>query len=380
MAANLPNEIADLKRVLADVARQSASTTPDSGDVVSAIEFASRPEYLGLSLYPRQGTLIKLIAAQPQTFTDYDRGVVAEWTSNYTIGEHEGRVRYVGTRGISPDVMERIEWLRSTGASGFGEVVMVAGRRFSKSYLAAISLLYRLWMILTLDDPQHHFGIDADKLLFVPVMAGSYDRAKRDQFGELVKMIRRAPCFQRYLVSATDSKVSLTTRAGLRRTPAGDTPPVLVQLAAVETTTLSVRGPAIPLVISDEVAHLIGSGSTADFADIYEAMLPATLQFGAHAFVWMGSSPSTKEGGFYDAHCRALTVNLDGTPAHPAMLTVQLESWQTYRDWDLAHTIPVIPDGPCYPRRNEPLLAYDDRLRGLEAENPDSFAVEMRAQ
>lgn len=345
---------------------------------VTAIEFATDARYLGLRLFPVQGFLLKLIAAQPQTFTDYDWDLLAEFTQGWTAVDKDGQRRYSGCLGISPDVVERVQWLTDHGAPGFAQVVIAAGRRFGKSMIAATSALYRLWQLLQLDDVHTVFEIDPGKLLTIPVLSGSYARARRDQFGDLRSQLLRAPCFYRLIVSSSSSEVVLTTPAALAR--AGGAPlPRLVSVVALETTALATRGPAIPIVIFDEVAHLVGAGSTADFAELYTSTLPANAQFGQHSLVWMGSSPSTQEGKFFERYCRGLAIDAGGNPLEPDVLVVQLESWTAYRDWQEAHNIPMWPEGPCYPQRRRPILDYND-LRQEEHDNPESFNVEYRAQ
>lgn len=52
--------------------------------VPNIIEFALSGDYLNVRLYPRQATLLKLIFGAVELLTDYDRGVLAQWTAGFS--------------------------------------------------------------------------------------------------------------------------------------------------------------------------------------------------------------------------------------------------------------------------------------------------------
>lgn len=368
-------ELAQLQR-LAEARAAGRDWVPDN---VTAIEFMTSSNYLGLKPFPVQGFLMKVIFGQRSTFTAYDIQLLRELTDGAELVEDEGRRRWHCSRGVSPDLEARLDVLEQQGAPGFREVVVVCGRRFGKSHVGAASILYRIWQIMLLGDPHEVFGIDPDKVLTIPVLSGSVKRAKRDQFRDVVKIISRAPCFRDLIVDSSSGKISLTTPAAVARF-GRDAAPVLIEIEAVETTTLAFRGPAIPIAMNDEVAHLVGAGSTSDYADLYHTMVPATAQFGHWSMIWQASSPATKEGQLYENYRRSLAVNVEGSPLEPGMLMIQLESFDGYIDWERAHTIEMWPGGPCYPRKRRALMVYDDVMKEAEASNPETFLVEHRGQ
>ena len=56
----------------------------DSHRQPDIIEFVRSPEYLNRpNLYPRQGTLLKLIFLQTEIMTDYDFQVIEQWEQEY---------------------------------------------------------------------------------------------------------------------------------------------------------------------------------------------------------------------------------------------------------------------------------------------------------
>src|SRR5581483_4047666 len=138
------------------------------------VTFATHDDYLGLALYPRQLTLLKTVylglgPGGEELLTDYDRGVLGEWSQ---------RMIDTGEGGVQPDLFERIAWNREQGRQWFREIVFVGGRRASKSLLGSIILAYNLWLILQHEDPQAHFGVPARKRLVVLIFAGQHDQAK----------------------------------------------------------------------------------------------------------------------------------------------------------------------------------------------------------
>ena len=222
-------EINLVRRDLASLRSPFRDNTQVAFDrAISAIEYATHPLYLRSELYPRQGTLLYLIFAQPETYTSYDLEVLDEWTTGATIADEDGDHYLAGAFGISPDVAARVEYLRSVGAPGFREIVFVGGRRVSKSFLIGVSASYRLHQFFADGDIHDKFAIDRDKPLFIPVMSGSFDRAKRDQFNDILKMVQRPEYVRKRLyVNSTASRLLLTTpdawaRSGRAGPPCGD--------------------------------------------------------------------------------------------------------------------------------------------------------------
>src|SRR5947209_5891816 len=83
------------------------SVPPTSEIVVpNIIDFVLGSEYLARpTLYPRQATLLKTIFLQPELYTDFDRAMIAEWSSGFSRGVGSS---FEGKQGIVPDVLERM--------------------------------------------------------------------------------------------------------------------------------------------------------------------------------------------------------------------------------------------------------------------------------
>jgi hypothetical protein len=124
------------------------------------------------------------------------------------------------------------------------------------------------------------------------------------------------------------------------------------------------------------------------------AATPSLDQFGFDGFIIEPSSPWQMLGQFYTNYCNSLLEDESGNPVYPEMLTVQLTSWDIYKDWEIAHTIEVFPpdfrgdlgeypegmERICFDPLKGAIQAYDDQMARLEQANPDTFKVERRSR
>ena len=343
---------------------------------INIIDFVTNPTFLGQNLYPRQATALKALSLSVELFTDYDHRVLSEWAAGYS--PDDAGSRWEGAEGTTPDVLERIDWCRTQGRMWFREATMVIGRRGSKGVMGAVMAAWQLWKLIEHGDPQSHFGIAAGKRLEILVFAGKQDQAATNQFGDIAALVRDAPCFAPYIDKVTTNKITLYTphqlKGGRRTSP-------LIEVRAVETTQLGPRGPAVLTLILDEIAHVVGAGSTASAAQLYTAATPALAQFPTDAFIYQASSPWEKTGQLWDSYCQACSINPStGQAVHPDMFVLQLPSWGTYKDWKIAAELPMWPGGPTFMKQARAVIELDDALLRQEAANPESFRVEYRAQ
>ncbi|HSH58246.1 MAG TPA: hypothetical protein VK988_01140, partial [Acidimicrobiales bacterium] len=205
-------ELEGLRRA-ANTARPADLPTVEMPDNI--VEFATSPEYLGLDLYPMQAMVLKIITLAASLFTDFDHRVLERWAAGFELSADADQARYRGVYGIVPDVLDRIEWCRSQGRPWFREVVLVMGRRGSKNFLASIVLAWRLWHLLALGDPQSHYRIPKSKTLAVHTFGTDQVTLRRNAFGDIVGLLRTAPCFAPFLGAATTTSITLLTPAQL---------------------------------------------------------------------------------------------------------------------------------------------------------------------
>jgi hypothetical protein len=143
----------------------------------------------------------------------------------------------------------------------------------------------------------------------------------------------------------------------------------------------------------DEMAHVVASGANRSAEEVYKASVPSLDQFKKDGFLIEPSSPWQMTGQFYSNYERSVAVEPDGEPTYPAIMMIQLASWDIYLDWQIAHELPLFPEGftgdndeyenveaPGFRVLKNAIQTYDDQMRKLEKADPDTFAVERRAQ
>lgn len=356
------------------------SQVGDGPVVPNIADFVLGSEYLGIErIYPRQLLVAKLVMAQPGLLTDFDHGVLAEWTAGFT--RSEDGTGFEGGYGTTPDVLDRIARLAQLSRPYFREVVMVLGRRASKNWLGAILGAYVVWRMLCTGDPQAHFRIDANKTLTVPVFAGQADQARSGQWRDLVERITSAPCYERYVADQTSSTLRLWTPRQLRDGAPASGDRGLIAIVAREATSLAARGPAAAAIFMDEMAHMTNAGANRDAQEIFAAAEPSLRQCQPWEFIYESSSPASQQGRFYENYRRGLELDEHGNATHPETLVLQLTSWDLYRDWErTVDGLEAYPGGPFLPVLEKPLVAYDDTIRDQDKHNPETSLVENWAQ
>ncbi len=354
------------------IAKSAFSTSNSMPDIAT---FTESPKYLGKRLYPRQRTMLRLIFLETENMEAYDIKVINEWANNFYRREYRA--------GVSPDVWERVEYLKEKGHPHFREVPNISGRRSGKNHIGAIMAAYKNWELIQLDDPQSHYEIDRGKNLYLNVSANNLDQAKEHQFGDIANTILESECFQPYIATAKNTVVTLRTPADFRRIAELNRRGLDIdrEIASIVNRPIANnastgRGAAAFMHVFDEFAHVLsGSGiaSNQSGEGVYTAFEPALDQFGKHALIYIPTSPFTKVGQAYSLYQSALQKNADGSPAYPDMLVIQLPSWEPYLDYD----DPKVTKGR--PFSNAPQI-YDEKMESLKRRDPYVFKVERLSQ
>ena len=271
-----------------EIAKKSLKETPDIPDIVT---FAEHPEFLGRKLYPRQKTLLRLMCLETEHMTDYDYEVIDQWTKGFDRNDV--------SIGVSPDVLQRVDYLKANGYKHFKEVINITGRRGGKGHIGGIMGAYLNWQLIMLDDPQWYYGIDKSKDIYTLCVATNIEQAKRYQFADLSNSIIDAPCFQPYIADSKEHFLALRTPSDVRRIAAfearGLRPSRLIasiRNMAVTSNSKASRGATVFSVMFDEFAHMLeGTGGARSSEEVYNAITPALDQFGKDGFIYVPTSP-----------------------------------------------------------------------------------------
>lgn len=362
-------------------------------DIPDIITFVMGEKWLDRgNLYPRQATLLKIIFLRDDLFTEYDFKVIDQWETSY---------RQSGNNGITPGILERIKILKKEGRKWFRETLLVLGRRAGKGHISGLSMTYVLWNYMAKGDPQHYYGVDRDKKLQAMVFAGKRDQAKATVWQDAVNYITGSNCFAPYIraplqaeklsIYAPNDFVRMKKRMAQGMNP-DDINMATFELVPKESTLMAGRGPTSFMQAYDEMAHVVAAGANRSAEEVYTAATPSLDQFGKDGFIIEPSSPWQMLGQFYTNYCNSILMDEHDKPVYPEMLMIQLASWEIYEDWEIAHTLPVFPEGyqgdlgeyegqePLYfnPMRGA-IQAYDEQMARLEQSNPETFKVERRS-
>lgn len=374
----------------------------------SIIDFATHPSFSGLRLYPRQQTLLKLIYLETENMTAYDIEVIEGWRQGFKDPRTPA--------GVQEDIWERVDFLKANGYTHFPHVQSILGRRASKGMIGGVLGAERLAFMVSLDNPQEHYGIAEGKEMFLHVVATNQDQAKKFLFADVRQAVEQNQWLAQRLAVSKEYRLALRTPNDLRRiadmSSRGlpvDREIASIQAVAMSSNSSSGRGGSAFANLFDEFAHMInGTNGPQTSEAVYSAYQPALDQLGRDALTYIPSSPLTKVGKFYELYTqgrvllpeylqkekagRAKVYDQDDLAdelekfedelyANPELLVVQLPSWELYKDWERGRELVGVPFKRAIQYEPDENGAIENkRMFIMEKQDPDSFKVERRAQ
>lgn len=356
-------------------------------------EFCESTDYCDKPLYPRQRVLLKLIFLEELTGAEED--ILDLWLAG---GRNGSEIQ------ISPNIRERVQYLRDNGFRHFKEIGLAGGRRSSKGHITGLALAKIMWETLLLRDPGKHYGIDPDKNIEFACVAVSEAQAKERQYADFSSAIESCKAFEPYLLNSLETEFRVATGADLqaaaeRKRKGIKLDKVLARLRgkAYAANAGSIRGAAMMALVLDEVAHMIPGESKAAADQVYSAGEPSLAQFGKDAICFLNSSPYSKVGLFYEKFEAAMRpydpsfapLERIGVRENtdPQTFAIRYPSWGLYEGYDqdpqgrFAKAIMVSPDWNI---TEQPYLSKDDLVlidgeKAKEAANPETYRVEYRS-
>ncbi len=360
---------------------------------VSIIEFAESSKYCNRTLYPRQKLLLKLFFLEE--LTDAEEAILDHWIAGGYKGEEIE---------ISPGIRERMAWLKENGYKHFREIVLVGGRRCSKGFITGISMAKLVFDLIQMQDPNRHYGIDADKEIVFSIVAAAQEQAKDMQYADFSAMVNSCMAMQRNIYKMQELEFSLMTETDIRKVDGWKRQGRRVQRdistirgKAMAANARTIRGSATMGIVFDEYAHFMQGENDQSDSEIYGAATPALAQFGRDAMIFANSSPYSKVGKFYELYEEGMAIE-DGKVVNNTILSLRFPSWALFDGWwqdpDYAgpkKCITVSPDWDLDRKKeddegkptNEYFYTEDDRqaimiARQEEAADPIKFKVERR--
>lgn len=326
----------------------------DIPDELNIIEFCV--EVLGFTPYPVQALLLKLIVGARDLLTAEDYQILDHWATGYN---EINRDHFTGPSGTTPDIRDRLEHIGELNRWSFREVILVLGRRAGKSQITAAIILWTMWRLICLGNPQAEFGMPDRKTISAVTFSTDRDAVTRTLFGDIKRLVDGSAVFADFVAGIDKHRVTLYTPYQLAAGDRLDGRPGSLVIEALPATAVATRGLSIIAVGGDEAAFVDGFGSTDDCAEIMRAAAPAMAQFGNEAITILASSPATRTGQFYESHQRSCAVDTAGAAVNPDTLMVHAASWDLYDRWDTAHHYEMYSGGQHYPRFRRPIVTRD---------------------
>jgi hypothetical protein len=376
---------------------------------ISIIEFAESSDYCGKTLYPRQAVLLKLLNLEELTGEEED--VLDYWLKG---GRNGTEIE------ISPNVRERVEWLRENDYPHFREAILVGGRRSSKGFCTGIQMAYVMWNCLQLQDPGAYYGIDPEKEIYFSCVAGSEEQAKEFQYADFSSTVTTCKSFDPYIIKSLETELRIATETDLRRihTEKAKGNRIQKDIARLRGKALAanagtLRGSATMAICIDEMAHMIPGESKAAADQVYNAADPSLDQFGVDGMMFCNSSPYSKVGMFFDRFEAAKVkfdpdrplddvvvvgeegdIDIHELNGDPRIFTLQFASWSLFEGYQkskhakrLKWTLMACPEWDEDEKNEDGTPYWNDKditaikaARSKEKQNPETYKVERRGK
>lgn len=348
------------------------------------MEFFESDRYCGMNLYPMQRLLLKIINLY-EDYTDRENQIIDQWTSSY---------RDRGYRvGIVSDVRERIRILRQEGYRAFSQIILILGRRASKTTLCGAQWALHDAQLLSEGIPRVSDTSKQDDVTYGIAMATTAQQAQESIFASYYRTVSNCPWMSRYIKRITPFEITYQTLDDKLKTvdmiESGinvEREPVSMICRPISSNSDSIRGRPVVDYTFDEAFFSLAGNSSRSGDRAISAILPATQTFGKDRLVMFPSSPWTRSGRVYRAYLqgdmsvvdemdddekenlesleRARADVQSAMASDPSILVVQLESWRLYEDWSLGSYVPTYHSG------------WSPRRLVLENENGERMTVD----
>lgn len=361
-------------------------TTPWNDD---CMEFMESDKFCGMKLYPRQRLMFKLWNLQTDDLTDYEKQTIDEWGKSFQNRTY--------TIGINTDIYERINYLKNNGFKHFPTIILILGRRASKSLLSGFQSAFNdanmLWSGIPkisskqaesiakkqdeivgkdfyvddiFEDNEDLSGVSKDTSVYSIFMATSATQAQETIFSDYYNAVLACKWLQQFILRITPFQIvyqtlndKLMTIDYLNKGIPLESEVASIVARPISSNSNAIRGRSIINFVFDEVFFSQGGESARSGERSIKAILPAMQQFGINRCTIYPSSPWTREGYVYRMYLQGRNLldeylEKQGKPVNnktkseaidevdesgekmvkdPTIFIAQLESWKLYEDY-----------------------------------------------
>jgi hypothetical protein len=261
------------------IATVEATTPTDPVDVVEFVE-----DELKLVMFPRQKLILKKFYGLP-----LDAEEEADW--EYL---RSGQNQYARA------------WDTGTPGEPYAMLVLIAGRRGSKTMISSAAQSYEIYQLLKLDSPQKHYGLVPRQRISFLNVATAQDQAGIF-FDDFKEFVNNSPT----LTGATERMLEL--RIDFRKK---------IRAECLHSNSRSTRGRTAKMVTFDEFAHFIDTAGPASDEKIYQALTPSIKTFKGDGKILIATSPLATDGVTYDLYKKITEGKIRNA------LCFQLATWE----------------------------------------------------
>jgi hypothetical protein len=343
-----------LSSLISEIVSDVEATGSEPNRTADIITFCESPSFLNLlgqdpplELWPMQKVVLKL----------FYRGT----RNNEQLKLSEDEIRMLG----EIDANEDLDYKESHG--GFKQIMekyhrgnphnmllLVMGRRSSKTLMVSIIAAYEAYKLLELPDGNPHkyysdrgMKLSPDKPIAILNVAVSEKQAYDPMFLEIESRITRSPYFTDKINNAASRKgaIYMLTEADRRENARRKANGIVllvdgsVVLLSGHSNSQSLRGKAAIAILFDEYAHFIQTDGRTSGDEAYRALTPSAKQFGMDGRIVLLSDPMGQDGMFWKLFemSQEREVDQNGSekrdehgnyvPKHENILALQLPTW-----------------------------------------------------
>ncbi|MBP5458636.1 MAG: hypothetical protein J6Y62_00465 [Clostridia bacterium] len=277
---------------LVDLINSQRSRIDENTELADIVTFAEAPWGLQMKLLPMQKFLLKMFYGLP-----------LENSGKYIPIWDDTQTKLLGTL-TEQECLDFLISERRTNLTEYKpgqqrkELVLVGGRRGSKSTITSVIADYEANRLLRMKDPQAHFGHPKGQEICITTIATTERQSKT-----LYDMIRAkalaCPYLKDRMRTSSDMEFSFATETDDEY---GFKPSIVVQCGSPLGGTL--RSSNNLIVVMDEAAFFPVTGKSSG-ESVYSAFTPTISTFKGEGKIILLSSPFSKSGLFWNRYCES---------------------------------------------------------------------------
>lgn len=261
-------------------------------DVVDPITFIEAPWGLNFKLFPQQRFLLKCFYGM-KLDNSFNRDIIIRDEMNETVLYQFNEREFL-------DFLYDSKLCNTNQVEGkkFVELLLVTGRRGTKTSICSAIGAYELYKLIKRGDPSEFFGFPPDTKVNI-VAAAPTDEQASVIFDMMMGHVLRCPYLKDRSINQTQTYFNLQTDADKKLTGKKR---ASVTVVTGGCSSNSLRGPGNIIVIMDEMAFFIDNAGRFSGAEVYKAITPSIASFKGHGKILCLSSPYAKYGIFWDRY------------------------------------------------------------------------------